>query len=107
MDCNLCGIPNERGAAFCRKCGTALVPNHLGWAIMVTIACCLPSGIVAIVYAAQVNMALKYGDYDKAVQLANNARNWCLASYGLFIALLAGLFIAQFMSTRGVSVWPF
>jgi len=34
---------------------TKAVPNYLVQAILCTICCCLPFGIVAIVYAAQVN----------------------------------------------------
>ena len=30
-------------------------PNNLVWAILSTLFCCLPLGIVSIVYAAQVN----------------------------------------------------
>jgi hypothetical protein len=28
------------------------IPNHLVWAILATLFCCLPLGIVSIVYAA-------------------------------------------------------
>ena len=34
---------------------TPQVPNNLVWAILTTLFCCLPAGIVSIVYAAQVN----------------------------------------------------
>ena len=67
MYCPTCGgSSNDEGARFCKACGGSLtsepvagpppyVPNHLVWAILVTIFCCLPFGIVSIVYAAQVN----------------------------------------------------
>jgi len=32
-----------------------LPPNYLAWAILTTVLCCLPLGIVSIVFAAQVN----------------------------------------------------
>ena len=41
---------------------TPQVPNNLVWAILSTLFCCLPAGIVSIVYAAQVNGKLAAGD---------------------------------------------
>ena len=35
--------------------GGAPPPNHLVWAILSTLFCCLPLGIASIVFAAQVN----------------------------------------------------
>ncbi|NER07984.1 MAG: CD225/dispanin family protein [Okeania sp. SIO3C4] len=35
------------------------VPSYLTQAILITVFCCLPFGIVAIVYAAQVNSRLE------------------------------------------------
>ena len=43
------------------------VPNYLVPAILVTIFCCLPVGIAAIIQAAQVNGKLQAGDYEGAV----------------------------------------
>jgi hypothetical protein len=65
------------------------VPNYLVQAILVTIFCCLPFGIVAIVFAAQVNGKLAAGDYAGAVQTSNQAKMWCWVSFGigLFVAL--------------------
>jgi len=56
------------------------VPNHLVWAILTTIFCCLPFGIVAIVFAAQVNSLFQAGNYDKAVEYSKKARTWSLVS---------------------------
>ena len=52
------------------------VSNYLVQAILVTIFCCLPFGIVAIVFAAQVNGKLAAGDYAGAVQTSNQAKMW-------------------------------
>ena len=56
------------------------VPNHLAWAILVTILCCLPTGIIAISYAAQVNGKLIYDDYSGAKSASDNARTWAIVS---------------------------
>ena len=59
------------------------VPNHLVWAILSTIFCCLPLGVVAIVYAAQVNGMLDAGNYRGARRASRNARIWAIASMAL------------------------
>jgi hypothetical protein len=52
--------------------------NNLGWAIAVTVLCCVPFGIVAIIKAASVNDKYNRGDYDGAVAAAKSARNWSI-----------------------------
>ena len=56
-------------------------------AILVTLCCCLPFGIVAIVYAAQVNSKFGVGDYAGAQVSSANAKKWFL------IALISGLVV--------------
>jgi hypothetical protein len=53
------------------------------FAILATILCCLPAGIPAIVYAAQVNGKLQAGDLAGAQAASKNAKMWCLISAGL------------------------
>ncbi len=78
MFCSQCGANNADNALVCVQCGRSLqpgtaaaplpvtgvvlppgatVPNYLVFAILTTVFCCLPTGIPAIVYAAQVNAA--------------------------------------------------
>ena len=68
MYCATCGTENPDGAATCRACGHALprplampyadqphdIPTYLWQSIVCTLLCCMPFGIVAIVFAAQV-----------------------------------------------------
>ncbi|MFZ3275199.1 MAG: CD225/dispanin family protein, partial [Lutibacter sp.] len=42
--------------------------NYLIESILVTIFCCLPFGIVGIVFAAQVNAKFDAGDYEGAIK---------------------------------------
>ncbi|HQX52294.1 MAG TPA: CD225/dispanin family protein [Planctomycetaceae bacterium] len=49
------------------------IPNHLLKAILATCFCCLPLGIVAIVFAAQVNSKLDAGDYAGATSASQQA----------------------------------
>ncbi len=59
--------------------------NYLVWAILSTVLCCLPLGIVAIIKATQVDTFWAQGDYEGAVQAARDAKRWTWA--GVFIAL--------------------
>jgi hypothetical protein len=72
----------------------ARVPNHLVWAILVTLFCFLPTGIVAIVYASQVSNKLSVGDVTGAMDASRKAKMWTIISAvaGILvgIALVAG-----------------
>jgi hypothetical protein len=67
----------------------ATVQNYLVFAILATVFCCLPAGIPAIVYAAQVNAKLQGGDLAGAQVASNNAKMWCLISLGLGLGIMA------------------
>ena len=61
--------------------------NYLVWGILSTIFCCLPFGIVSIVYAAKIDRLWAEKDYAAAYNAASNAKMWFWLSFGL------GLFI--------------
>ena len=63
------------------------VPNHLGWAILATLFCCLIPGIVSIVYAAQVNGRIEAGDLQGAMHASENAKTWAWIAFALGIAI--------------------
>ena len=56
------------------------VPNNLVWAILTTLFCCLPAGIVSIVFAAQVDGKWNTGDYAGAQASSQKARTWAIVS---------------------------
>ncbi|MEO5356972.1 MAG: CD225/dispanin family protein [Nitrospirae bacterium YQR-1] len=73
------------------------IPNYLVYSILVTLFCCLPTGIVAIVYAAQVNGKIAAGDFQGAAVSSKNAKTWCWVSFGIglgvtIISVAAGIF---------------
>ena len=80
---------------------TPQVPNNLVWAILTTLFCCLPAGIVSIVYAAQVNGKLAVGDIAGARESSDKAKKWAMwsaiaalvmiALYVLFFVVLGGI----------------
>ena len=56
-------------------------PNsYMVWAILTTILCCLPFGIVAIVYASKVDGLWWSGNHMGALDAANKAKNWSIAA---------------------------
>ena len=56
-------------------------PNsYLALAIISTILCCLPLGIVSIVYATKVNSSYEDGNFDDAIRASKNAKTWGIAS---------------------------
>lgn len=54
------------------------VNNYLIWSILCTIFCCLPCGIVGIVYSNKVNTALSVGNIEQAREASKNAKIWNL-----------------------------
>ena len=79
--------PPPRNVVFCPH-------TYLVWAILTTILCCMPLGIVSIIYAARVEEVFQRGDYPLAKKYSNMARNWALASAitSLVFAILIYIF---------------
>lgn len=59
------------------------INNYLVPAIISTLCCCLPLGIVAIVFAAQVNTKLSSGDVAGAKDCAGKAKMFTFIAVGL------------------------
>ena len=95
MHCTSCGASIGGTDRFCSNCGTSTsaiqgnIPNYLAPAILVTIFCCLPLGIVSIVYAAQVNGKIASGDVIGARRSSEQAKLWAWVSFGIGIGLFA------------------
>ena len=81
----------------------ALPNSHLALAIVSLLLCCLPTGIVAVVYSTQVSQKWAAGDYAGAQTASVNARNWGIAGIvvGLVVAavylgvIAAGAVVSQ------------
>ncbi|MBD0861802.1 CD225/dispanin family protein [Gordonia sp. zg691] len=54
--------------------------NNLVWAILSTVLCCLPLGIVSIVKSTSVSKLWAAGDYAGAQRAADEAKKWAMWS---------------------------
>lgn len=61
--------------------------NYLVWAILGTIFCCLPFGIVSIVHASKVDGLWLAGNYFAATEAARKAKTWFWWSFGIGLAV--------------------
>lgn len=127
MFCQKCGHENYDAAIQCASCGEILVPmtrppmdapppapsytpmrmqavappNYLVWAILATLFCCLPGGIVAIVYAAQVDSKFMAGDVAGSQHASDQAKLWCWISVGTIVAIIVGYFLLMMLAVIG------
>ena len=74
---NNAGVPAEQ------------VPSNLVWGILSTLCCCLPLGIVSIVYASKVEGYVIAGDIEKAKESSKKAVMWAWISFG--VSLVGGI----------------
>jgi hypothetical protein len=64
--------------------------NNLVWAILSTVLCCLPLGIVAIIKSTQVSGLWAKGRYDDANKAAADAKKFAIwgAVAGVIVAVI-------------------
>lgn len=74
--------------------------TYLIFAIISTILCCLPLGIVAIVYASKINSLQRNGDYAGAQNAAKKAKMFTII--GTVAALVVSIFYIIFAVVIGI-----
>ncbi len=77
---------------------SANIPNYLIPAILSTVFCCLPLGVVSIVFATQVNSKIAAGDIAGAMESSKKAKMFMFISVGLgavgiVLAVILWLFV--------------
>lgn len=74
--------------------------SFMVWAILSTVLCCLPCGVVSIIFASKVDTEWARGNYQAAKDASDKAKMWAIISaaasvvFGIiyfFILLAAGL----------------
>ena len=62
-----------------RRSRSTWVP-YLVLSIITTVCCCLPFGVVGIVYATKINSAMNAGNYEEAQRSAKTAKIWIIVA---------------------------
>ena len=70
---------------------------YLVLSIVTTLCCCLPFGIVGIVYATKINSAMNAGNYEEAQRSARTAKIWIIvaAVVGVIANIIVGVMAAM------------
>jgi interferon-induced transmembrane protein/zinc ribbon protein len=105
MYCTNCGQPRPDDATACPNCGRRVqrfppppkIPNYLVQSILVTLCCCLPLGLVSVVYAAQVNGKVAAGDIAGAQATSKNAKMWAWIAFASGILINIIFFAIRFL----------
>lgn len=70
--------------------------NNLVWAILCTVLCCLPLGIVSIIKSTKVKELWAMGDHEGAQKAADDAKKYAI--WGAVIGLVVvGLYVLIFV----------
>ena len=77
--------------------------NWLVEAILVTLLCCLPFGVVGIIFAAQVNTKKQAGDMEGAEKSRREAAKW--TKLGFWIGLGVIILYILFVFVLGVGIF--
>ena len=74
-------------------------PTYLWQAIVVTLFCCLPFGIVAIIYSTGVTSAYNSGNYELALSKSKTASLWVNLGAGIwFVGFILWFFWWMFLT---------
>ena len=77
--------------------------NYLAPAILTTLFCCLPFGIVSIVKASQVNSLWSSGRYEEAQRASADAKRWAWISFASGAVVIAIYLVAIISSGSGTT----
>lgn len=80
-------------------------PTNLVWAILATLFCFWPLGIVSIVKASQVSTLYNRGDYQGSLEASRDAAKW--AKWSAIVAVIVTAVIIGFYLLVGLSVFAF
>lgn len=67
--------------------------NNLVWAILSTVLCCMPLGIVAIIKSSNVNTLWAQGNYEGAQKAADDAKSFAIWAAVVQVVLIALIII--------------
>lgn len=126
MFCKNCGKEISEDVRFCPNCGCDLTgsqpagnggqprdmhrgqtkpPTHLVLAIIVTIFCCLPFGILSIIYSTKVDSYWLAGNVNEAWAYSRKAWNWALVGLVLSVVWWIVYMIMFFLGMSWTTWW--
>lgn len=76
--------------------------NYLVWAILSTLLCCLPAGVVSIVYSSKVSGLWAQGRYGEAQAASASAKKWAIIS--AVVAVVSSVALIIFYVVLGVLI---
>lgn len=82
-------------------------PRPTSWlipAILVTIFCCLPFGLISVIYASKVDNLYADGRYEEAERASMQARNWFIGAI-VGVAVFTVVYIVFWILGIGVGVY--
>ena len=76
--------------------------NHMAMAVISTIFCCLPFGIVGIIKASKVNGLYLTKQYEAATLMAQDAKKWSIIGIitGLVIQVIYVIFYGATLASQ-------
>lgn len=106
--CGFCNQPFNFASPNGGESNKNYVPRPKTWlveSILATLFCCLPFGVVGIVYATKVDSLIQQGLIDEAQKASDNARTWTLVALGcgLAIAIIYGIMAIAGIAAVGSS----
>jgi len=82
-------------SAHAREDRTPRIDNHLAKAIIATLLCCMPFGIIAIVHASSVDGKVHAGDLNGARLASRKANDW--GNYAIISGFIVAALYCVFM----------
>ena len=84
--------PQQGYQQFSQNSPNVKPASNLVWAILTTLFCCLPFGIVSIVYSAKVDNLWSTGQYDASRDASKKAKTWAIVA-----ACVAGVWVIVYI----------
>ena len=114
MICPKCGKQYNEDQSICESCNQGLidntynkggnsadkaVSNYMVFSVLTTMCCCVPFGIVAIIYSFKVSKLLSLGDITGATEASKKAKLWIIVA--LIVGIIVGI-IYSILAFMGV-----